>query len=179
MALKPTIYKFRINLTDMNRDYFDTISITTALHPSEKLERLAARLIAFCLHAQPDLAFTKGLSSTEEPDIWKKEYDDSISVWIDVGEPEAERIKKASRQAQQVAVYSFNSKSAVWWEKNKGKFQSLPVSVYQFDATAVDAFAAQIERGTTLSVMISGNSIFVDGDHFHQQIDWQGLQTNE
>ncbi len=86
MALKPTIYKFRINLTDMNRDYFDTISITTALHPSEKLERLAARLLAFCLHAQPDLAFTKGLSSTEEPDIWKKEYDDSISVWIDVGE---------------------------------------------------------------------------------------------
>lgn len=122
MALKPTIYKFRINLTDMNRDYFDTISITTALHPSEKLERLAARLLAFCLHAQPDLAFTKGLSSTEEPDIWKKEYDDSISVWIDVGEPEAERIKKASRQAKQVAVYSFNSKSAVWWEKNKENF---------------------------------------------------------
>ncbi|MCA4023030.1 YaeQ family protein [Vibrio vulnificus] len=179
MALKPTIYKFRINLTDINRDHFDTLSITTALHPSEKVERLAARLLAFCLHAQPELVFTKGLSTIEEPDVWKKELDDSIAVWIDVGEPEVDRIKKATRQAKSVFVYSFNQKSSVWWEKHKGKFQQLPVSICQFDADAIEQLANQLQRGSSLSVMISGNSVFIDGDSFHQQVDWQVLQSNE
>lgn len=179
MALKPTIYKFRINLTDINRDHFDTLSLTTALHPSEKVDRLAARLLALCLHAEEGLTFTKGLSTIEEPDIWKKELDGTLSVWIDVGEPEPERIKKATRHAQSVRVYSFNQKSSVWWEKQKGKFQQLSVSVYQFDADAIEQLAHQLQRGSSLSVMISGNSVFIDGDTFHQQVDWQVLQSHE
>ncbi|ASC59511.1 YaeQ protein [Vibrio vulnificus] len=111
--------------------------------------------------------------------MWKKELDDSIAVWIDVGEPEADRIKKATRQAKSVFVYSFNQKSSVWWEKHKGKFQQLPVSVCQFDADAIEQLANQLQRGSSLSVMISGNSVFIDGDSFHQQVDWQVLQSNE
>ncbi|ELP5727729.1 YaeQ family protein [Vibrio vulnificus] len=176
MALKPTIYKFRINLTDMNRDHFETISLTTALHPSEKVDRLAARLLAFCLNAEEGLTFTKGLSTIEEPDIWKKQLDDSIAIWIDVGEPDADRIKKAARQAKQVSIYSFNSKSAVWWEKNKGKYQQLKASVFQFSPEAIEQLAEKLQRGSSLSVMISGNSLFIDGENFHQQVDWEILQ---
>ncbi|GAL33437.1 YaeQ protein [Vibrio maritimus] len=40
MALKPTIYKFRVALTDMNRDYYDSLNLTVALHPSENQQRM-------------------------------------------------------------------------------------------------------------------------------------------
>ena len=72
MAIKPTIYKFRISLSDLNRNYYDTLNLTIALHPSETLERMMARVIAFCLNATENLTFTKGLSDIDEPDIsWK------------------------------------------------------------------------------------------------------------
>lgn len=95
MALKPTIYKFRVALTDMNRDYYDSLNLTVALHPSENQQRMMARLMAFCLNASPELQFTKGLSTIEEPDIWEKSLDDQTLVWIDIGEPDVDRVKKS------------------------------------------------------------------------------------
>ncbi|GAM68077.1 yaeQ protein [Vibrio sp. JCM 19236] len=60
MALKPTIYKFRVNLADTNQNKFDDFNLTVALHPSETKERMLARMVAFALNYTPELAFTKG-----------------------------------------------------------------------------------------------------------------------
>ncbi|WP_428980175.1 YaeQ family protein [Catenovulum adriaticum] len=35
MALKPTIYKMRIGLSNFNNDYYDNLNLTIAQHPSE------------------------------------------------------------------------------------------------------------------------------------------------
>ncbi len=132
MALKPTIYKFRVALTDINNDYYDSLNLTIAQHPSESLQRMMARVVAFSMNAQPDLSFTKGLSNIEEPDIWHKTLDDQISLWIDVGEPDPERVKKSTRLARKVRVYSFNTKSDVWWKQNANKLNLLKAEVYKF-----------------------------------------------
>jgi uncharacterized protein YaeQ len=52
MALKPRIYKLRIALSDVDRDYYDTLNLTVAQHPSETLERMMVRVLAFCINAQ-------------------------------------------------------------------------------------------------------------------------------
>ena len=132
MALKPTIYKLRIALSDTNRNYYDTLDLTTAQHPSESLERMMVRVLAFCINAQDRLVFTRGLSAAEEPDLWAHTLDGQISLWIDVGEPAVDRIKKATRRATTVKVYSFNSKSDIWWSQGREKFNTLKVSVFQF-----------------------------------------------
>lgn len=177
MALKPTIYKFRIALTDMNRDHYDSINLTVAQHPSENDQRMMARILAFCLNAHESLQMTKGLSTIEEPDIWKKSLDNQIELWIDVGEPEPERIKKSSRLASKVKVYSFNTKSNVWWSQNQGKIGMLDADVIRFDAEGVEALTQLIERGMELSVMITGTSIFVDSSKGSHEIEFQELQS--
>ena len=40
MAIKPTIYKFKISLSDLNRDYYTALNLTVAQHPSETVERM-------------------------------------------------------------------------------------------------------------------------------------------
>lgn len=149
MAIKPTIYKFRISLSDLNRNYYDSLNLTVAQHPSEKTERMMVRVLAFCINAQENLVFTKGLSEIDEPDIWVRNYDDSISLWIDVGEPSPDRIKKVSRLANEVIVYCFNSKSDVWWKQSKQKISQLKVSVYQFDWEEIQSLAALTQRTMT------------------------------
>ena len=104
MALKPTIYKLKIALSDINRNYYDTLNLTIAQHPSETLERMMVRVLAFCINAQENLVFTKGLSAVEEPDIWARTLDDKISLWIELGEPAVDRIKKATRLAPAVKI---------------------------------------------------------------------------
>ncbi len=178
MALKPTIYKFRIALTDMNRDYYDSFNLTIAQHPSENQERMMARVLAFCLNATPDLQFTKGLSSIEEPDIWLKSLDDQIQIWIEVGEPDSDRIKKATRLAKQVQVYSFNTKSDVWWLQNQAKFAQLNASISRFDHQGIQAMTQMVERTLDLGVMLSGNTAYISSDDKQCEVNWETLQES-
>lgn len=178
MALKPTIYKFRISLSDLNRNYYDTLNLTTAQHPSETIERMMVRVLAFCINAQEHLEFTKGLSSVEEPDIWVRTLDDQIALWIDVGEPAVDRIKKATRVSTSVKVYSFNAKakSDVWWDKTQAKFKQLKVSVYQFQWQNIQSLASQVQRTMDFSVTITGDSAYVATELGECEVPWVILQ---
>ena len=176
MALKPKIYKSRITLSDIDRDYYDTLNLTIARHPSETLERMMVRMLAFCINAQEHLAFTKGLCAVEEPDIWARTLDDQISLWIDVGEPSADRIKKATRLAAAVRVYSFNSKSEVWWDQGRARFNELPASIFRLQWDAVQALATLVQRTMDISVTISGDSAYVAAAAGECEVSWLPLQ---
>lgn len=177
MALKPTIYKFRIALSDLNRDYYDTLNLTVAQHPSETLERMMARMLAYAINAQENLSFTKGLSEVEEPDIWVKSLDDQLQLWIDVGEPATDRIKKAARLAKEVKIYSFNSKSDTWWEQSQSKFNQLDASVYQFNWENIQALAKLVERTMDLSITITGDSAYVAAALGECDVPWVNLKA--
>lgn len=180
MALKPTIYKFTLSLSDLNHDFYTNINLTVAKHPSETLERMMARVLAFCIHAHQDsdgrMVFTKGLSSVDEPDIWIKSLDDQIQLWLDVGEPSYERMKKATRQAKQTLVYCFNSKADVWWQQSQAKLSGLNLQVLQFNWADIQGVTALLERTVTLSVCISGDAAFIAGEENEREVNWQCLQ---
>ncbi|MBV1919073.1 MAG: YaeQ family protein [Pseudomonadales bacterium] len=176
MALKPTIFKCNISVSDLNRDYYDTLQITVAQHPSETLERMMARVLAYCINADEYLVFTKGLSSVDEPDIWLKSLDGQLSLWIDMGEPDPERIKKATRLAREVRVYSFNSKSDVWWSQGKGKFAALEASFFQFQWKEIQALAALVTRTMDMSVTITGDSAYIAMESGECEVSWTELQ---
>lgn len=172
MALKPTIYKFKIALTDLNRNHYDTLNLTVAQHPSETLERMMVRMLAFCLNAQESLMLTKGLSTAEEPDLWAHTPDGQIALWIDIGEPAPDRIKKATRIAQMVKVYSFNSKSNVWWMQEQTKLNSLTASIVQFPWPDIQALAKLVQRTMDFSVTITEESAFVATESGECEVNW-------
>lgn len=177
MAIKPTIYKFRISLSDLNRNYYDSLNLTVAQHPSESIERMMVRVLVFCINAEEELQFTKGLSAIDEPDLWIRTLDDQTSLWIDVGEPAIDRIKKATRAASRVKVYSFNTKSDVWWEQGQVKFKQLNASYYRFEWQNVQALAALVQRTMDFSVTITGDSAYVASETGECEIAWETLHS--
>jgi len=176
MALKPKIYKSRITLSDIDRNYYDTLNLTIAQHPSETLERMMVRVLAFCINSQEHLVFTKGLCAVEEPDIWARTLDDQISLWIDVGEPSVDRIKKATRLSAAVRVYSFNAKSNVWWDQGRAGFSELPASIFRFQREGVQALAALVQPTMDISVTITGDSAYVAAAAGECEVSWVPLQ---
>ena len=177
MAIKPTIYKLKISLSDLNRNYYDTLNLTLAQHPSETVERMMVRVLAYCINAEERLAFAKGLNSDDEPDIWAKTLDEQISLWIDVGEPSLERIKKASRQTDALKIYCFNSKADVWWTQAQEKISRMNALIFQFQWQEIQALAAMVQRTMELSVTITGNSAYVATELGECEINWNELQA--
>lgn len=175
MALKPTIYKARIALSDLDSDLYRQLSLTLAQHPSETVERMLVRLLAYLLNVQAEPQFGRGVSSTSEPDIFSTDETQQLRLWIDVGEPAVERIKKATRLAQAVKVYSFNAKSNVWWGQQQNQLQQLPVSIYQFEWQSVTQLATLLERTMDMTVMVSGNSVYITTSQGESRLECRTL----
>jgi uncharacterized protein YaeQ len=154
--------------------------LTVAQHPSETIERMIVRILVFCLHSFDDsenlLAFTKGLSSVDDPDIWQKTLDDQLLSWIDVGEPSFDRMKKACRLAKNTFVYSFNTKSDVWWKQNKLQFETLPIQFFAFQWPQIQALAKQVERKSSWSITISDDSLYVSTAIEQLEMNWRVLK---
>ena len=124
MAISATINKISLNIADMDRHYYQTHEITAAQHPSETDYRFMMRIIAFAFNASDTLAFTKGLSSEDEPDIWQKSLIDDIELWIDFGQLDDKRIRKACGRSDQVIIYTYNSgKAEIWFDQIKTKLE--------------------------------------------------------
>ena len=156
MAVKATIHKAQLQISDMDRNHYDEYSLTLAQHPSETQERLMARLLAFALNAGASLAFGKGLSTDDEPDLWEKDMTGSIDLWIEVGQPDEQRIRKACGRARQVLVYTFSGRgAAIWWEKNAAAFERLRnLSVFDIPSATSQALAAIADRNMKLQCLI-------------------------
>jgi uncharacterized protein YaeQ len=122
MAIKATIFKAELEISDIDRDHYEKYSLTIARHPSETDERMMVRLYAFASHADEHLEFTKGISTEEEPALWKKNLTGEIESWIEVGQPDEKRLRKACGRAAQVYLYCYGSHaSKAWWQQMQSK----------------------------------------------------------
>ena len=131
MALKATVVKAELQLSDLDRHHYGTYPLTLAQHPSETDERLMVRLLAFALLADERLEFGKGLSSDDEPDLWRRDYTGDIEQWVELGHPDDSRVRKAANRARQVVVFNYGGRASdVWWDKNAAalrRFDNLTV----------------------------------------------------
>jgi uncharacterized protein YaeQ len=98
-------------------------------------------------------------------------------LWIDIGEPAPDRIKKAARLSRSVKVYSFNLKSNSWWAKEQAKFKDLKVSVFQFDWKGIQALAALVDRTMALSVTISDKMVYISTKNKECEVSCVPLQS--
>lgn len=166
MSLKSTVVKAELQVTDMDRHYYGLHNLTLAQHPSETDLRLMVRLVAFALHADERLEFGRGLSAEDEPDLWRRDYTGAIQLWIDLGQPDESRIRKACGRAQQVVIVNYSGAAAsIWWTKNAGslsRFRNL--TVIDIEPAAGDALTGVLKRGMRWTAMIQDGELQMMSD---------------
>ncbi len=166
MALKATIVKAELQISDMDRHYYAGHSLTLAQHPSETDTRLMVRLLAFALFAHERLAFGRGLSTDEDPDLWLRDYSGEIDQWFELGQPDESRLRRACGRAREVIVINYGGRAAdLWWEKNASALSRLRnLRVLDLPADEVDALTALHARSLRLSVLIQDGEVQVLAD---------------
>ena len=167
MALKSTIYKAELSIADVDRGYYADHALTLACHPSETEERMMVRLLAFALHADDALAFGRGLSSEDEPDLARRDATGAIDRWIDVGLPDERELRKACGRAREVQLYAYGGRTcALWWEKAGPALARLaPLAVHEVPQEASRALAELARRTMRLQCTIQDGQVFVsDGE---------------
>lgn len=163
MALSSTIFKANLQISDMDRHYYDEHQLTLARHPSETDERMMVRLLAFALHADEHLCFTKGLCDDEEPALWQKSLTDEIELWIDVGLPDERRVRKACSRAAQVCLYIYGGRNAeLWWQRNGDKLQRFNnLSVIEIPEAACNELVSLVQRSMQLQCTVQDGEFWL------------------
>lgn len=167
MALKATIFKADLQITNMDRCYYRDHALTIARHPSETDERMMVRLLAFALHAQDALAFGKGLSTGVEPALWRKDLTGAVDLWIDVGLPDEKDIRKACGRASQVFIYSYGGRGAdLWWLHNRENLERAKnLTVINLPAATTQRLADLVQRTMRLQCTIQDGQVWLSNDN--------------
>ncbi len=180
MALKSTIYKIGLQIADMDRHYYADHQLNIACHPSETLQRMMVRVVAFALNAHEYLEFGKGISDAEEPDLWQKDLTGSIEKWIEVGQPEERRILKACGRAKEVIIYLYSSSAGIWWKQINSKLaRAGNLSVIQITSESAVALEKLCERTMQLQVTLQDGEIWVRDDKHAVEVKLTTLRTQE
>jgi uncharacterized protein YaeQ len=167
MALKSTIYKVQLSLADMDRGVYGEHNLTLALHPSETEERLMVRLLAYALYVPADdhrgkLEFARGLSDTDEPDLWQHDLSGVLVQWIEVGQPDERRMLKAAARAEAATFIAYAASTPVWWAGIKNKLtRTERLSVLQLPAEQSQALAALAQRSMQWQVSVQDGHVWV------------------
>ncbi len=179
MALKSTIFKATLSISDLNRNYYEEHSLTLARHPSETDQRMMFRLAAYVLNAEEHLEYTRGISGEDEPDLWEKSLNGEIKHWIDLGQPDEKRIRQACAKALKVTIYTYQKNAALpWYESIKNKilrFNNLEiVHLATMEGAEIESL---VDRSMKLSCTIQEDQIWFDNGRANLRLEYKALKN--
>lgn len=171
MALTATLYQLAIQLSHVDRARYETLELRVARHPSESAEYMLTRVLAYCLEYDAGIAFTDGVSAGDEPAVLIRDLTGKVTAWIEVGLPSAERLHRAAKLADRVAVYTHRDVRLLV-EQLGGKriHRAAEIPIVAFDRGFVDAAVAGLERRTSMTVSVMDS-------HLYLEIGGQSLAT--
>ena len=162
MALTATIYTFSIQLSDVDRGVYETLSLKAARHPSESAEHLVTRVLAYCLEYAEGIAFSRGISDPDEPALSVRDLTGALKVWIDIGSPDAARLHKAGKAAPRVAVYTHKD-PALLRRQLAGEKIHRPeaLELHAVDRDLIGGLVQRLERRMAMDLSVSDRHLFL------------------
>jgi uncharacterized protein YaeQ len=180
VALTATIYNFDIQLSDVDRGVYETLALRVAQHPSETVEYLATRVLAYCLEHTEGISFGKGLAEPDEPAITIRDLTGTLRSWIEVGSPDADRLHKASKASPRVAVYPVKD-AAQFIRQLAGTriHRAESIELYGIPRAALDGLVERLERRTAFELAVTDRHLYltIDGRTFDGAIERRSLEN--
>jgi uncharacterized protein YaeQ len=163
MAAGAQIHTFQVQLADVDRGIYDEFALRAARHPSETAAYMLTRVLAYCLEFEEGIAFSEGISATDEPAVLVRDATGSITAWIEVGAPDAERLHRGSRLADRTTIYTHRDPAKLlpqWAGKKIHRAEA--ITLHSFDPGFIDEAADAVERRNTMSVSVTEHQLYLE-----------------
>jgi uncharacterized protein YaeQ len=182
VAIKSRVFHFSVDLSDIERNVYETFKISVALHPSESLEFMTVRVLAYALEYADGIAFSPGIGSPDEPTLYIKNLTGSYNAWIEIGAPAPDRVHRASKASPRVAIYCHRSPELTLEKLRQTEiFRGEEISVFSFCDGFIDQLSSVLDRRNELTVSRSEQTVYVglNGRSFSSAIfDHKVLPSN-
>ncbi len=161
MALSSTVYRFKIQLSDVPRGIYKPIELRVAMHPSESSPYLLTRVIAYCLNCQEGLEFSQGIAATDEPALWVKDLTGRLTLWIEVGNPTARRLHKASKTAQKVRIYTYRDPAILLKDMQEEIYKKDEIEIFAIPPSFLKELGETLDRDNDWELLYNEGELSV------------------
>jgi uncharacterized protein YaeQ len=163
VALTATMMKFRLEVSDVDRGVYETVELRVAQHPSESDAFLVTRVLAFALESGPEgLEMGRGVSTPEDPAIWRRDPTGTIELWVDIGNPSTERLHRASKASRDVAVYTHKDAELLQRKVAQTRvYRAEDIALYAVGPELIEPLAERLGRQNDWSVVRTGADVYV------------------
>ena len=167
MALAPTLYDFDVTLSHVDRGIDARLQVKTARHPSESMERVWLRVLAFCCLHEERLAFGPGLCDPDAPDLFAEDLTGRRTLLVRVGRQDPARIQRESDRAGDARVALFldsAARLAAFREEAAaaGLARLGEVELYAPDAALLRWLSPREGRRQKLYLTVVGDHLYVE-----------------
>jgi uncharacterized protein YaeQ len=162
MAMNATLYSFEIQLADVDRGVYESLSLRVAQQPSETAEYLLTRVLAYCLEYTDGIEFSRGLAVPDEPALLVRDLTGAYQSWIEVGTPDAARLHKASKAAPRVAVYMHKDPLPLLGRLAGEKIHRMEaLEIHGIDRALLAELVPLLARRMALEVTVTDRNLYV------------------
>jgi uncharacterized protein YaeQ len=163
MAAGATIHTFDVELADVDRGVYESLTLRVARHPSETDMFMITRVLAYLLEFDEGIVFSEGVAATDEPAVLIRDLTGAVTAWIEVGAPDAARLHYGSKLAGRATVYTHRdpAKVAAQWDGKK-IHNADAIVLHSFDPGFIDAAAGAVERRNALTVSVTERRVYLE-----------------
>ncbi len=158
------LYRFQIDLSDIDRGLYEALDFRVVQHPSEILSFLLTRVLGYTLSYNPDLKFSAiGLGDPDTPALQSTNVNGAIDLWIEVGNPSARKLHKATKTAKQVVVYTYKSADVLIADiKNNSVHRAGEIKIYSFSTKFLETLEKLLRKNNRWSILIQQGQMDVN-----------------
>jgi uncharacterized protein YaeQ len=178
MALGATMYTLTVDVADVDRGVYEVLELRVARHPSESIEYLVTRVLAYCLEYREGIAFTDGVSAIDEPAVVVRDLTGRLTGWIEVGAPDPERVHRGSKLAGRVAIYTHREPSIVLGQLDGTRIHRAgEIPLYSFGRGFIASVAPKVERRTKVAISVTERQLYLTlaGETFATAVEMRRL----
>ncbi len=173
-------YRFNVNLSNIDSSIYESLDFRLTQHPSENLTYLLTRVFAYLLSYQPNLQFSpQGLSDPDACALFVQSPNQQMDLWIEIGNPSAKKLNKATKAAKKVLVYTYKNPTLTIEEITKNRVhKGNEIRVYAIDPTFLNQIESMLKRSNDWTVMIQDHQVEIIDQNFSYFFDLKCLQSN-
>lgn len=157
------MYGLRTELSDVDRGVYVTLDLRLARQPSETLEYMLTRFLAYCLEFTEGIELTEGVAAGDQPAVLVRDLTGRVTAWVEVGMPDAGRVHRGSKLAGRCAVYTHRNVTQVLAELSGRQIhRAAEIPVYAFGRGFVDEVAGGLQRRNDVTLSVIERQVYLD-----------------
>lgn len=182
MALTSTLYRFKIELSDLEKGNYQSLDLRVAQHPSETMAYLLTRVFAFALSFEKGLEFSlEGLNNPEGPTLRTLDHSrgssHDIKLWIEIGNPSERKMHKASKASQKLKIYTYKDPQVLMNEMSKHDiYNKNKIEVYAINPQFLERLETQMKKENRWTLIFNDGVMMLNGEQFSEETEVRRIQ---